>query len=287
MLGGTLGADLDGDVAPDVTWSATERLSVTGLSGDDDLEFGGDGADLGDPLDIPVTLNGGDGDDTLRGGAAADAFAGGPGEDVVTYDDRTAAVSATLNGLADDGAAGEGDRIGTDVEDLVGGSGNDTLTGDLRDNVLDAGPGNDAVTGGRGGDTLTGGPGNDSVAGGDGDDSLDEAAPANGTDVLSGGDGSDAVDYSGRTAAVAVLFDGKADNGQAGENDNVASDIEGATGGAGNDTLDRHGSRRHARRRRGQRRRERRRGRRHRHGRSRRGHARRRSRRRHDRSRRR
>ena len=105
VSGGTLGADLDGDAAPDLTWSATERLAVTGGAGADDLEFGGDGADLGDPLSIPVTLNGGDGDDTLRGGAAADVFAGGRGEDVVTYDDRSAAVSASPNGLADDGAA--------------------------------------------------------------------------------------------------------------------------------------------------------------------------------------
>ena len=242
VIGGTLGADLDEDGTPDVTWAATERLAMTGLSGDDDLEFGGDGADLGDPLALPIALSGGDGDDTLRGGAAADTFGGGPGEDVVTYDDRGADVRASLNGLADDGAAGEGDRIGTDIEDVTGGSGNDTLTGDLRDNVLDAGPGSDAVSGSRGADTLTGGPGNDTVAGGDGDDALDEAAPANGTDVLSGGDGSDSVDYSGRTGAVTVLLDGKADNGEAGEADTVASDIEGATGGAGNDTLTGNGA---------------------------------------------
>ena len=91
VVGGTLGADLDGDAAPDLTWAGTERLAFTGQTGDDDLEFGGDGADLGDPLDIPVTLSGGDGDDTLRGGSPPTRFAGGAGEDVVTYDDRTAA----------------------------------------------------------------------------------------------------------------------------------------------------------------------------------------------------
>ena len=239
VTGGTLGADLDADGAPDLTWANTERLSVTGGAGADDLEFGGDGSPtgLGDALDFPVTLAGGDGDDTLRGGAAADTFAGGAGEDGVTYDDRSAAVNASLDGLANDGASGEGDLIGTDVEDLTGGSGNDTLTGDLRANVLSGGAGNDTLTGRRGDDTLTGGPGNDGVAGGDGDDTLDEAAPANGTDLLSGGDGSDTVDYSGRTGAVTVTLDGKADSGEAGEADTVGADVEGATGGAGNDTL--------------------------------------------------
>ena len=237
VVAGTLGADLNADAEPDLIWSATERLAVTGGSGSDDLELGGDGADLGGPVAIPAMLSGGAGDDTLRGGAAADTFAGGPGEDLVTYDDRTASVSATLNGLADDGAAGEGDRIGTDIEDVTGGAGNDTITGDLRDNILDGGAGNDVVSGGRGADTLTGGPGNDTLSGGDGDDTLDETAPADGSDVLSGGDGSDTVDYSGRTAAVTVTFDGKPDNGEAGEGDTVASDIEGASGGAGNDTI--------------------------------------------------
>ena len=237
VLGGTLGADLDGDVAPDVTWSATERLRVTGLSGDDDLEFGGDGADLGDPLDIPMTLNGGDGDDTLRGGAAADAFAGGPGEDVVSYDDRTGAGQRQSQRARRRRRGGRGRphrhrrrghrrRIGQRHAD-----------GRSARQRARRGPGQrrrHRRPRRRHADRR---PGQRHVAGGDGDDSLDEAAPANGSDVLSGGDGSDTVDYSGRTAAVAVLFDGKADNGQAGENDNVASDIEGATGGAGNDTL--------------------------------------------------
>jgi Ca2+-binding RTX toxin-like protein len=237
VTGGTLGVDLDGDASPDLTFTNTERLTVTGGAGADDLEFGGDGLLLGTALNIPVTLSGGDGDDTLRGGAAGDSFAGGAGEDVVTYDDRSAAVSAGLNGAADDGASGEGDLIGTDVEDLTGGAGNDTLTGDLRGNVLAGGAGNDVVTGGRGDDTLTGGPGNDTVSAGAGDDTLDEAAPADGTDVLAGGDGSDTVDYSGRTAGVTVTLDGKNTSGQAGEGDTVGADVEGATGGGGADTL--------------------------------------------------
>ena len=56
VLAGTLGADLDGDAAPDLTWSATERLALTGNTGADDLELGGDGAGLGDPVDIPAAL---------------------------------------------------------------------------------------------------------------------------------------------------------------------------------------------------------------------------------------
>ena len=211
VLGGTLFADLDGDAAPDITWTGFERLALTAGTGADDLQLNGDGAALGDPLAVPATVSGGDGDDTLRGGAAADTFAGGAGEDVVTYDDRNSGLSASINGLADDGEGSEGDLIGIDVEDLTGGSGNDTLTGNLRANVLDGGAGNDVVTGGRGDDTLTGGPGNDTVSAGAGDDTLDEAAPANGTDSLSGGDGSDTVDYSGRAAAVTVTLDGKND----------------------------------------------------------------------------
>jgi len=55
---------------------------------------------------------------------------------------------------------------------------------------------------------------------------------------ISGGAGLDAVDYSRRTAPVSVTLAGDAaDDGEAGEHDNVASDVEGAFGGTGADTL--------------------------------------------------
>jgi hypothetical protein len=48
-------------------------------------------------------------------------------------------VTANLAGLANDGEPGEGDRITTTVENLSGGDGGDTLTGDQFANVLDGG----------------------------------------------------------------------------------------------------------------------------------------------------
>ena len=53
VTGGSLGADLDGDATPDLIYNATERLIVTGGTGADDFEFGGDGADLGGAARLP------------------------------------------------------------------------------------------------------------------------------------------------------------------------------------------------------------------------------------------
>ena len=54
-----------------------------------------------------------------------------------------------------------GSEIGLDtlsgVENVVGGAGHDTLTGNRQVNHLSGGKGNDALTGGLGKDTLTGG----------------------------------------------------------------------------------------------------------------------------------
>ncbi len=48
----------------------------------------------------------------------------------------------------------------------------------------------------------------------------------------------DTVTYTGSAASVTVsLNDAKADDGAAGEGDNVGSDVENVTGGSGNDTL--------------------------------------------------
>ena len=117
---------------------------------------------LGDTA--PNTLSGGGGNDLLNGRTGPDYLVGGTGTDTVDYSDRTAPVTADLDGAADDGEASEGDRIETDVESLVGGSGPDVLTGNNGDNTLNGGPGDDTLDGALGADDLTGGDGIDSVS---------------------------------------------------------------------------------------------------------------------------
>ena len=51
--------------------------------------------------------------------------------------------------------------INASIENAVGGSGNDSITGSTEANVLTGGAGNDTITGGSGNDTLNGGTGTD------------------------------------------------------------------------------------------------------------------------------
>lgn len=58
----------------------------------------------------------------------------------------------------------------SDIENATGGSGSDTITGNLLSNRLDGGAGNDLISGGNGDDTLIAGAGNDILDGGNGTD---------------------------------------------------------------------------------------------------------------------
>ena len=98
-------------------------------------------------------------------------------------------------------------------------------TGDQNDRITQNVPIATRLVGGNGNDTLTGGPADDVLIG--------EA----GADTLSGRDGRDMADYSARTNPVTVSLDGTANDGEAGENDNVASDVEILAGGSGADQL--------------------------------------------------
>lgn len=58
------------------------------------------------------------------------------------------------------------------IENVRGGTGNDTLIGNVADNLLTGGAGDDWLEGGTGNDTLTGGEGRDTLIGGSGNDEL-------------------------------------------------------------------------------------------------------------------
>jgi Ca2+-binding RTX toxin-like protein len=207
-------------------------------------------------------ISGGDGDDLLSGGGGADDFSGGTGSDAVTYAAAGGSVFVNLAEAGNDGEPGEADYVLEDVEKVVGGSGDDTLLGDAKANVLEGGAGNDRLAGAEGddllggelgNDTLSGDVGNDALFGSDGNDNLsggdgnDDLKGEAGDDNLDGGSGSDrhsggphldAISYSTRTAGVTVNLDGTDKNGQGNENDFIGNDVENVTTGSGGDTID-------------------------------------------------
>jgi len=99
-------------------------------------------------------------------------------------------VSVTLEGnLANDGAAGEGDNIASDIESVNDeffgtNAGDDTLVGSAGPNLLDGGPGNDTVDGGAGNDQLKGGSGNDTIRARDGYADVVSCGPGTDTAVV-------------------------------------------------------------------------------------------------------
>jgi len=165
--------DGPGTVRSDVSSTLGEGRANLVLTGAADITGQGNGLDnqlIGNPGDN--LLLGGAGNDTLLGGSGNDVLDGGSGLDLADYSDKTGAVSVTLAG-----AAAAAVTIGGVVEDTVrnienvrGGSGNDTLVGDTLSNSLFGGDGGDSLVGGAGNDTLVGGLGRDSLAGGTGAD---------------------------------------------------------------------------------------------------------------------
>lgn len=168
---------------------------VYGYGGNDHLN-GGAGSD---------NLIGGSGDDTVDGGtgndylegiaygseadsAGRDTYVGGGDSDRLNLDGRSEDLALSPDGVANDGAAGEGDNIGPDIATIIGGYGADTYTGNAGPNAFDGGEGNDTISGAGGDDNLVGGAGNDRITGGDGQDVL---GGESGDDVLDGGAGVD------------------------------------------------------------------------------------------------
>lgn len=161
--------------------SGTANPPPSGLTGTDasNLLNGTIGNDLMDGRGGNDTLNGAGGDDTLLGGSGNDLLSGGAGNDTFfldSGDDRidggagidwlaiASAVGVTVGlGGSRDGAMGR-DRI-ANVENVVGGAGNDQIGGDRLANILLGNSGDDRLTGGQGNDVLDGGIGRDRLTG--------------------------------------------------------------------------------------------------------------------------
>ncbi|WP_439660531.1 calcium-binding protein [Lentzea sp. HUAS TT2] len=124
-----------------------------------------------------------------------------------------------------------------------GDDGNNSIIGTAGNDVIFAGGGNDVVVGQGGNDTVCLGAGDDLFVGGDGDDTMVSEATADGADTFIGSSGNpfngiDTVLYSGRTTPVTVTLDDNANDGAAGEGDNISSDTTRIVGGSGDDVID-------------------------------------------------
>jgi Bacterial Ig domain/Cadherin domain/RTX calcium-binding nonapeptide repeat (4 copies)/Right handed beta helix region len=140
--------------------------TLFGSMGNDRLE-GGPGDDLLKGHWGTDRLSGGRGNDVLHGGGNADVLSGGAGMDLADYGTRFRPVHVSIGRRANDGVTGEDDEVRGDVEDVRGGSADDTFVGDGGPNRLYGRGGDDELKGGRGNDRLWGGAGVDRLDGRD------------------------------------------------------------------------------------------------------------------------
>ncbi|MBB4664750.1 calcium-binding protein [Conexibacter arvalis] len=193
---------IDGTSGNDVIHGGPGDDQLTGRDGDDRIH-GQDGNDI---LNGDFGSSGPGGDDHLDGGAGDDQFEqyvgfgypaslkgndtyiGGPGNDSFSYFHRADPVTITLDGIADDGMAGEADNIHPDIETVGGSAGDDVIVGSPGDDILWGGDGDDRISGLGGNDRISGDDGDDVVDGGPGDDELTGGCM---TDTLIGGPGAD------------------------------------------------------------------------------------------------
>jgi Ca2+-binding RTX toxin-like protein len=148
----------------DSIYGETGNDTLDGGDGDDTI-YGGDGDDVIYGSDGYDVIYGGAGNDTLNGGAGQDTQEGGAGADDIygstaSYASDTSGVQASLLVTTQHGGDAEGDRL-YNVAHLIGGYGDDELTGNSSGNTLIGGTGDDTIIGGGAADLLTGGAGAD------------------------------------------------------------------------------------------------------------------------------
>jgi serralysin len=236
------GADnrLDGAIGDDLLVGGAGVDTLIGGEGGDSLSGGlGNDSIQGGAGNDTINWFLGEGRDTIDGGADVDAFnpVGSASADLGNVSWNGTSLTALMdNGLANleninldlEGGvdwliynataavsvnlllgSASGFVFISDIEKVIGGSGDDTLTGNGIDNrldgqgggdTLDGGAGADAVLGGDGNDTIYASAGNDSLQGQNGDDTFIWVA-TDGRDTFNGGANTDTVNLTGSGVA--------------------------------------------------------------------------------------
>jgi len=171
-VSGQFQVHLNGQVS---NFSNVNTIVINALAGNDQIT-------VDDNVTVPVRINGGKGDDTIKGGAGGDTLIGGSGNDTIHG-----------SGGADSISGGKGDDL------IYGDAGDDAIYGDAGNDHIEAGDGDDSCIGGAGDDFIDGGDGNDHLAGNAGNDELhgglgiDQCDGGIGNDIVTGDDGNDLV----------------------------------------------------------------------------------------------
>jgi len=153
-------ANLTGSNFSDVLVGDDSANTLTGGDGQDWLRGGG-GTDLLSGGEGDNSLWGGAGDDVLFSQSGADTLDGGIGSDTASYLFAASGVEVDLSIVEDQLTRGAGVDTLISIENLIGSTFDDSLTGSRGINRLEGGAGNDVIRGGGGADTLVGGAGND------------------------------------------------------------------------------------------------------------------------------
>jgi VCBS repeat-containing protein len=176
--------------------------------------------------DLMVGLGG---DDTLVGSSGNDYMVGGAGTDTADYSASSSGVTVDLTlATAQSGGSAAGDIL-SGIENVIGSSNADTLTGDGAANVLSGGGGNDTIVGAENDALLDGGANTDTLRVGANFTSTGNAQIVN-------------IENVTLTAAVALDLSNQTEQfvitGSAGADTITGSSAsDSISGGAGNDTI--------------------------------------------------
>lgn len=187
---------------------------ITGGGGTDTLDYSSSsaamtidpaaGTAVGQGSDTFASIEafvGSDFDDVLIWDGSTTQFSGGAGVDTVDASAETSGQEINLGAAALDCSGITPFTPGDDVENVIGGSGSDTICGNVLGNVLTGGDGNDTILGFGGNDKIEGGLGNDNMDGGAGADTLSFVNAPSGEDIdnqlgfATGGDGEDSIAF--------------------------------------------------------------------------------------------